>query len=103
MFRRIVLLVSMCLVVMSGIAVAQDAKKEKAAVSSAQKWLTAVDEGKYGESWQEAASYFKHAVSKEQWKQSLQAVRKPLGKLVTRYIQSAAYTRSLPGALTVSM
>ncbi|MBM3802836.1 MAG: DUF4019 domain-containing protein [Acidimicrobiia bacterium] len=77
---------------------AEVAEKEKAAVSAAKKWLSKVDEGKYAESWKEAAEYFKNAVTKEQWEQSLQAVRKPLGKLVSREVKKQSYQRSLPGA-----
>ena len=72
--------------------------KEKAAVVAAEKWLTMVDEGKYAESWKEAAEYFKAAVKQEQWKQLLQAGRKPLGKLVSRKAKSVNYKISLPGA-----
>ena len=72
--------------------------KEKAAVAVAEKWLTMVDEGKYAESWKEAAEHFKAAVKQEQWEQSLQAGRKPLGKLVSRKVKSANYKTSLPGA-----
>jgi len=75
-----------------------NAGKEKAAVAVAEKWLVLVDEGKYAESWKEAAEYFKAAVKQGQWKQSLQVVRKPLGKLVSRKVNSANYKTSLPGA-----
>lgn len=77
---------------------AGNAVKEKAAISAAEKWLAMIDEGKYAESWQEAASYFKNAVSQKQWEQSLQGVRTPLGKVVSRKVLSASYTTSLPGA-----
>lgn len=72
--------------------------KEKAAIAVAEKWLALVDEGKYAESWKEAAEYFKAAVKQEQWEQTLQAGRKPLGKLVSRKVKSASYKTSLPGA-----
>ena len=42
--------------------------------------------------------YFRTAVKQEQWIESLQAVRKPLGKLVSRKIRSNTYKTSLPGA-----
>jgi hypothetical protein len=57
-----------------------------------------VDHGKYQESWKEAAQYFKNAVTEQQWEQSLQAVRKPLGKLIYRNVKSKIYKTSLPGA-----
>ena len=77
---------------------AEDSDKEKAAVAVAEKWLGLVDEGKYGESWKEAADFFRNAVKQEQWEQSLQAVRKPLGKPISRQVKTKTYTTSLPGA-----
>jgi len=78
--------------------IAAQSHKESSAVIAAEKWLNLVDEGEYDESWKEAAEYFRNAVMKEQWEQSLQAVRKPLGKLLSRQVKSTAYSTSLPGA-----
>lgn len=85
-------------VLMAGLAAATEAEKEKAAVAAAEKWVTLVDKSKYAESWKEAAEYFRNAVKQEQWEQSLQAVRKPLGKLVSRKVKSKSYKTVLPGA-----
>ena len=71
---------------------------EKAALTSAGAWLALVDGGKYSESWDQAAEYFRNAVTKEQWVASLGAVRTPLGKLVSRKLKSKKYTKTLPGA-----
>ena len=79
-------------------AVAKSAEKEKAAAASAERWLQMVDSEKYAESWKEAAVLFKDAINQEQWQQSLQAVRKPLGKLITRKMKTNTYKTSLPGA-----
>ena len=79
-------------------AVAKSAEKEKAAAASAERWLQMVDSEKYAESWKEAAVLFKDAINQEQWEQSLQAVRKPLGKLITRKMKTNTYKTSLPGA-----
>jgi len=79
-------------------AVMADQKGEELAAKAASKWLTLVDEGKYSESWEDAAQLFKGAVNKGQWKDSLDSVRKPLGKLVSRTIKSKTYATSLPGA-----
>jgi hypothetical protein len=98
MMRRMVCAVALWLIVVAVSGMAAEPEKEKAAVSAAEKWLSLVDEGKYGESWKEAAEYFKNAVKQEQWEQSAQAVRKPLGKLVSRKMKSTAYKTSLPGA-----
>lgn len=82
---------------MAGLAAAADLDVEKAAVAAAEKWVALVDEGKYAESWKEAAEYFRNAVRQELWEQSLQAVRKPLGKLVSRKVKSKSYKTALPG------
>lgn len=70
---------------------------EAAAVSAAEAWLSLVDNGKYEESWNEAAQYFKGAVSKDQWGQAIRAARKPLGKNLSREVMSKSYHTSLPG------
>jgi hypothetical protein len=57
-----------------------------------------VDGGNYSESWEEAAQYFKNAVLKAQWQQSMTAFRKPLGTVVSRKLKSMNFTRTLPGA-----
>jgi hypothetical protein len=98
MIRNILVLVVMVLILSAVSAIADNPEKEKAAIVSAEKWLGMVDAGKYAESWKEAAELFRNAVKQEQWKQSLQAVRKPLGKLVIRKVKTKTYRTSLPGA-----
>jgi hypothetical protein len=71
---------------------------EKAAVTAAGAWLSLVDEGSFAESWNQAAGFFKNAVTKEQWLNSMKAYRVPLGKMVTRKLKSKQYTKALPGA-----
>lgn len=73
-------------------------KPEDEARKSAEQWLALIDAGKFGESWKTAAGYFKTAVTQEQWEHSLDAVRNPLGGMVSRKLKSATYTKSLPGA-----
>jgi hypothetical protein len=75
-----------------------DEGAEKKAVSASRDWLALVDSEKYAESWERTAGYFKNAVAKEQWEQSLQVVRKPLGKVIRRKLKSKQNTKSLPGA-----
>ena len=77
---------------------AEEPNKDQPAVAAAEKWLTLVDEGKYRESWKEAAGYFRNAVTAEQWERSASGVRKPLGKLLSRKLKSAKPMTSLPGA-----
>ena len=48
-------------------AVQADRSAEEAAVAASQAWLALVDEGNYSGSWEEAAEYFRAAVTVEQW------------------------------------
>ena len=98
MIRRIAVLALVSLILSVGAVYAAGLEKEKAAVSSAEKWLRMIDEEKYAESWKDSAELFRNAMTQEQWVQSLQTVRKPLGGLLSRTIKSKTYTTSLPGA-----
>ena len=71
---------------------------EKRAMEASDTWLKLIDNSQYSKSWETAAELFKNAVGKEQWNQSLNAVRKPLGKVMRRTVKSKQYTTSLPGA-----
>ena len=73
-------------------------KKEAAALAAAKSWLKLIDEGNYAKSWQQAAEYFKGTVTEDHWVQSLQGVRAPLGKVLSRKVKDMAYRTSLPGA-----
>ena len=71
---------------------------EQAAIQSAQVWLDLVDGGSYAKSWEDTAAVFKSAVSQADWEKTAQAVRAPLGKMVSRKIKSQQYATFLPGA-----
>ena len=98
MLRTTVSLLGLCLLFSLSVVAVADSEKEKAAVAAAQEWLPKVDQGKYAQTWKDAAQYFKNAVTQEQWEQSLQAVRKPLGSLISRKVNRKTYMTSLPGA-----
>jgi hypothetical protein len=76
---------------------ASNPQAEMAAVDSAKDWLLLVDGEKYAESWNESAQFFKGAVQKEQWIQTIQSGRKPFGKNISRELKSKRYLTSLPG------
>lgn len=61
-------------------------------------WLALADQGAYDRTWDEAAAFFKSAISKSQWVNALGAVRAPLGAVKSRTFKSAETARSLPGA-----
>jgi hypothetical protein len=68
------------------------------AMAVAERWLVNVDSGRYGQSWEEAAPYFREALAKTQWEMLLDTARGPLGVTIGRKIRSATYTRVIPGA-----
>jgi hypothetical protein len=43
-------------------------------------------------------TYFRNAVTVEQWESSMKAFRKPLGRVISRRLNSKEYASSLPGA-----
>ena len=79
-------------------AVQAQQKAEQLAQQSSDTWLALIDSGKYADSWQEASQIFKAAVTREQWQGALRGSRDPLGKMLSRKLKSATYTKTLPGA-----
>jgi len=71
---------------------------EQAAIKCAEAWLALADADKNAESYDQAAALFRRAVTKEQWLQSIDRLKKPLGKMVSRKILSKRYTTTAPGA-----
>lgn len=98
MVKHVMIGMLLCSMVFCGTAFAEQANAEKLALAAAKAWLQLVDEGNYTESWNEASGYFKNAITKEQWEQTVQGVREPLGKVVSRTVKSMQYTTTLPGA-----
>jgi hypothetical protein len=77
---------------------AQAETREEAAEKAARSWLALVDQAKYPESWDQAAPFFKKAVTQDKWKEMVVPVREPLGKVVSRTLKSSAYKESIPNA-----
>jgi len=95
--RRIAFLALLCFLAVAGSGAASGQAEEQA-VRAAERWLALVDKGDFSASWDEASELFKAAVTKEQWRQSLTAARKPLGELASRKLRSRQYATTLPGA-----
>ncbi len=96
--KGLFLITCILFILLSWMPALADEMAEKKAVESANAWLKLIDDGQYSKSWERAAELFKNAVTKEQWNQSLNAVRKPLGKVIRRNVKSKQYMMSLPGA-----
>ena len=67
-------------------------------VNDATAWLGLIYSNNYSQSWDNAASLFQNAISKEQWTQQLNGIVPPLGKVISRDIISSEYHTELPGA-----
>jgi Protein of unknown function (DUF4019) len=68
------------------------------AENAARTWLAQADAGDAAGTWAAAAGLFRRAVPQDQWAQSLNAARSPLGSVLSRTLQEARPTRQLPGA-----
>ena len=71
----------------------QDAARKAALV-----WLALIDDGKYRESWEQAAFLFKSKISRHCWVDTVRSTLVPLGKVRSRSFLGAAYETELPGA-----
>jgi hypothetical protein len=79
-------------------AQAQEAESISKASAAAGHWLALLDAVGYGESWAQAATIFKHAVTEAEWVKAMQAIRAPLGVVKSRQLKSTQFTKTLPGA-----
>jgi hypothetical protein len=87
-----------CLLCAQSVLPQPQQKPEELARKSAEAWLALTDSGKYAESWGQASTMFQSAVTQQKWVDMVTPVRKPLGKVVSRTLKSATYTKSLPNA-----
>lgn len=77
---------------------AANATNEVSAEKAAQSWLALIDSGKYDQSWDATATIFQSATPKKAWANQVRSVRAMFGKVVSRKLKSATYTKTLPGA-----
>jgi hypothetical protein len=92
------IVMAMVLICLGSSSVGAESKVGKTQASAAEAWLHLIDSGNYSESWKEASTYLKGAISEQSWVASLEAVRKPLDKLISRETVKMEETNSLPGA-----
>ena len=85
-----------------GLAIASPAysqdKPEAVAQKTAEFWLALVDAGRYAESWEAASTSFKAAVGVVKWQDTAKRVRAPLGKVLSRKLDSAQFVKNPPQA-----
>ncbi len=95
MLRNILIGFGLIAMILVSAAFGADAR-QKDALAAAENWLTIIDQGEYAKSWQQAAAYFKTVIPEAEWVQSMQTVREPLGKLISRKVKSLTPKTSLP-------
>ena len=74
---------------------AQHEEAENKAVEAAKAWLALVDAGRYLESWDAAAAYFRGVVAREKWDARLVNARTPLGPVKSRTLAWKKYTTEM--------
>ena len=97
-FNVLLVLIFLFTTLFASYSYADEVAATKAAIAVSKEWLALVDNGNYGDSWYEAAILFQAAITKEDWIKGLNAARVPFGKLISRELKSAKYTKTLPGA-----
>jgi len=85
-------------VVLPGCARQENTQAEEKAEAAAATWLELLDEKEYPETWEDAAAYFKGAVTEDKWVQTISALRDPLGRVLSRRLRSKEFTTTMPGA-----
>jgi Protein of unknown function (DUF4019) len=88
----------LCLSLTERWVLAAEVPPQNAAQSIAANWLALVDSGKCVEGWEKMSPGFRKEVSKRNWKSAVEKIRKPLGRLTSRKLKSAEYSKELPGA-----
>ncbi|GAB4332491.1 MAG: DUF4019 domain-containing protein [Desulfobulbaceae bacterium] len=72
--------------------------RTRAALAAAEDFLALVDTARYAESWDEAATFFKAQVPRDEWVRQISSLRPAFGKVLERRLKSARRETSLPGA-----
>ena len=67
-------------------------------VATANAWLEKLDAKSWNESWAGTGKLFQSNLTQEQWVKTAQAVREPLGAVLSRHILGVTKTTALPGA-----
>jgi hypothetical protein len=96
--KKLVVVATVVLALLGSSAYSGEEDVVKKAQDAAKAWLALIDSAQYGRSWDDAAPIFKASISKADWETTCRSVRSPLGGVKSRTVQSATFTRTLPGA-----
>jgi opacity protein-like surface antigen len=88
--RRFLALLAVTLAFTSSVSIADETEDVDNAVAAARAWLSIVDAGKFGESWDRSATTFQKGIAKANWEQAVGNVRVPIGALRSRILMKGA-------------
>jgi hypothetical protein len=74
-------------------------EEKSAAMDQAKAWLVLVDSEEYETSWREASDFLKENVAEQKWVETMMAVRKPMGSVISRKVKSTQFRTMMPQAL----
>jgi hypothetical protein len=81
--RRRAVFAFVILLAAGAVVAADEPDIHQEATEAAEAWLELIDAGKYDDSWDTAANYFKSSVRQEKWREMAAAVRGPLGRVLS--------------------
>jgi hypothetical protein len=81
-----------------GITSPQQMMAETDAEAAARTWLKLLDSGQYAETWQTASPLFHTAITQDGWIALLKGGVPVFGKVTSRKLKEATFSRILPGA-----
>ena len=96
MLRNVLIGLVLITMILVSAASGADTRQKEDALAAAENWLPMIDNGEYAKSWKEAAAYFEKVITEGEWVQSMQDVREPLGKPISRKVKGLTPKTSLP-------
>jgi hypothetical protein len=97
--KRLSLMLVPVLLACSGSVACEDTSAREGAVTeTVMAWLSQVDSGEYGSSWDSSSEVFQNSIGREQWEDSLRQVRAPLGDVVSRTVSQIKHLSEVPNA-----
>jgi hypothetical protein len=79
-------------------SLAEKRSREKAARAAAEEWLALIDRADYAAAYAGEPARLRAATTEEQFVRSMESRRQPFGRVLSRTLIGAAFTRKLTGA-----
>jgi beta-lactamase regulating signal transducer with metallopeptidase domain len=76
---------------------ANEAPSPTGAAAAMNTWLSLVDQGQYGASWDQASAPFRASITRTDWEKAVTSARTPLGQLLSRKVTSTSRKRTSQG------